>query len=409
MSADVSHRPERAPAAPPLTGGGAGSLRRFEWCVRSSAYAVLALELLIVLPTALRMRSSTTELGILLVVITAHVVANVVALTWALDSLKLRHRGAVLPPRWRLLATVTSTVVAVASVYLIFGRAGTAVAVYVVGMTWAALAPSLSYRAALAGVGGIAVLLSVALLSTMDGPVATRATSLFSLVVVVFVLCASVWLSGWMLRVHWELNEARLDSARLAIADERLRISRDLHDVFGRTLATVSVKSQLAAELARRGRSEEAAVEIGQVSRIADDAGQEIRRVLRGYREADLGVELQGARSLLAAAGVDCTIEMTPHPLTPEATSTLAWVTREAVTNIIRHARATRAAITLTGVDPVVLTVENDGAAPPPGPTSGQGLIGMSERVAAAGGGLEHGWAAGRFTVRVELPVGARA
>jgi two-component system sensor histidine kinase DesK len=415
MSADLSHRKERAVAAPPPTGGGAAPLRRFEWCVRSSAYAVMALELFVVLPTAMRQDNTTAQVGLILVVITVHIVTNVIALGWAFDSLKVSRRAAALLPGWRLAVTVVSTTAAVVCVYVVFGTGGTAVAVYVVGLTWAAVAPALSYRTALAGVGAIALALGVLLLSSMDGPLMARIASSLSLAAVAFILCASVWLSGWMLRVYWELNEARVDSARLAIADERLRISRDLHDVFGRTLATVSVKSELAAELARRGRSEDAAVEIGQVSRIAEQAGQEIRRVLHGYREADLGVELQGARSLLTAAGVDCTVEMTPDRLGPAATSTLAWVTREAVTNVIRHARASRATISLTGVDPVVLTIVNDGALPSQPSTSGagftpgQGLLGMAERVAAAGGVLQHGREAGRFTVRVELPTGAGA
>ncbi|HEY5821850.1 MAG TPA: histidine kinase [Propionibacteriaceae bacterium] len=414
MSADVSHRPERAAAAPPPTGGGAGPMRRFEWCVRSSAYAVMALELLIVLPVALRTGSSTAELGLLLVVITLHVVANVVTLSWALNRLKLQHRGAGWPPRWRLLATIATTVTAVVCVYVVFGTGGTGVAVYVVGLTWAAVAPALHYRTALVGVGVIAVLLSAVLLSTMDGPVATRVTSLLTFIFVAFVLCASVWLSGWMLRVYWELNEARLDSARLAIAEERLRISRDLHDVFGRTLATVAVKSELAAELARRGRAEEAAAEISEVRSIADQAGQEVRRVLRGYREADLAVELQGARSLLAAAGVDCMVNLAPIVISAEATSTLAWVTREAVTNVIKHANATRASITLVntavsigglgrGPGKLVLTIVNDGAGSAE-LGSGQGLRGMAERVAEAGGVLHHQRVDGTFTVRVELP-----
>lgn len=371
----------------------------------------MALELMIVLPSAIRAGVSTNELGVLLVVTTVHVAADIWMVSGALDSLRSRHpaRGRL---RARLVAVAISTVVTLICLYLAIGPGATGMAVYCVALAWGSIVPTLDYRRAGLGVAVIAVVLSVVVLSTADGPLLGRLVSVLILVSVASALSASVWLSGWMLRVYWELNVARLDSARLAIADERLRISRDLHDVFGRTLATVSVKSELAAELARRGRSEEAADEIGQVGQIADQAAKEIRRVLHGYREADLVVELQGARSLLAAAGVICTVDLAPAPISPGATSTLAWVTREAVTNMIKHARATRAAITVTDGDPLVLTIDNDGASPlgagPPaaGLSAGQGLRGMAERVAAAGGRLEHGYAADHFTVRVELPTG---
>src|SRR5690606_12797144 len=120
-------------------------------------------------------------------------------------------------------------------------------------------------------------------------------------------IVGSYQVSIWMLGVVWEQDRTRVLHARLAVAEERLRFSRDLHDVFGRTLSVVAVKSELAAELAARGRpgAEEQMLE---VRRIAQDALREVRAVVAGYRSANLGAELAGARSVLRSAGITTTV-----------------------------------------------------------------------------------------------------
>ena len=80
----------------------------------------------------------------------------------------------------------------------------------------------------------------------------------------------------------------------------------DLHDVFGRTLSTVALKAELAAEQARRGRPESVAT-MREVQSIATDALEEVREVVRGYRQTDLADEMAGARSLLEASGIEVT------------------------------------------------------------------------------------------------------
>ena len=289
------------------------------------------------------------------------------------------------------------------------GSAAIFVVAFAVAMSWASLSPALSLRTVGLGTAVIYVGTGLAIaITSQESASVTAGLVALALVTVVGVIAGS-WLTGWRLRVYHELNVARADSARLAIAEERLRISRDLHDVFGRTLATVAVKSELAAELIRRGRTDEAAGELDQVRAIADQAGQDVRRVLRGYRKADLMVELQGAQSLLAAAGIQCEVRGDARTVGPVATSTLAWVTREAVTNLIKHSNARQVEITIDGVEPVVLTVTNDGVRDLPAGRTGQGLIGMAERVAEAGGVLQHQRQDGQFAVRVELPNPAEA
>jgi two-component system sensor histidine kinase DesK len=223
----------------------------------------------------------------------------------------------------------------------------------------------------------------------------------------------TMWLTGWLLRNIWELDRARRTAAQLAIAEERLRIARDLHDLFGRTMAAVAVKTELAGELVRRGQSESALAQLAEVRSIAEQAGQQVRAVVQGYREDDLTTELAGARSLLGSAGIRCVVRgSAPRDLPPEMVSVLAWVLREAVTNVIRHAAATECLITIELAGRLQMLITNDGApgggrrTGPDLDHDGHGLIGMRERVAAVGGKLQAAAdeASGRFTVDVSLP-----
>jgi two-component system sensor histidine kinase DesK len=215
------------------------------------------------------------------------------------------------------------------------------------------------------------------------------ALALAALVLVVVIVCR---VSIWMLAVVWELDRSRHVQASLAIAEERLRFARDLHDVVGRTLSVVALKSELAAQLARRGRAE-AVEEMLEVRRIAQDSLAELRAVVRGYRSANLDVELAGARSLLASAGIECQVVGDSSGLPADVQGTLGWVVREATTNVLRHSEARGATITLHPAPDgtVTLTMDNDGAGS--GPVTGDGrvlfgsgLTGLAERLAALGG-----------------------
>ncbi|MFJ3563625.1 sensor histidine kinase [Streptomyces diastaticus] len=227
--------------------------------------------------------------------------------------------------------------------------------------------------------------------------------------------------SVWLLHAVYELDEARHTRARLAVAEERLRFGRDLHDVLGRNLSVIALKSELAVQLARRERPE-AVEQMAEVQRIAQESQREVREVVRGYREADLFTELLGAQGVLSAAGITCTVTGTPTGLPRRVQAALAWVVREAVTNVLRHGNAAHCRIALTvppenrpGDRPAVaeLTVENDGvpspSASPDGATGGHGLAGLRERLAAERGTLEAGPAgASAFRVVARVPVPAQ-
>ncbi len=207
----------------------------------------------------------------------------------------------------------------------------------------------------------------------------------------------------WILMIMVRLREARAELARLAVADERLRIARDLHDVLGHRLAAVALKSDLARRLLP-GDPDRAVVEMSEAGQIAREALDEVRATVAGFRESSLSGELATARSLLAAAGIECTVLTPDEPLPVAVADVAGWVVREAVTNVVRHARARHVWISVLSRDKVSVEVFDDG----PGtaePTPGNGLTGLSERVAAVGGTLRVGAEEGGFRVSAQFPV----
>ncbi|MGE0043645.1 MAG: sensor histidine kinase [Vicinamibacterales bacterium] len=191
------------------------------------------------------------------------------------------------------------------------------------------------------------------------------------------------------------LNLAQEEIARLAAVAERQRIAGDLHDLLGHTLSVITLKADLAAKLVERDQAR-AAVEIAEVARISREALGEVRRAVHGIKSARLADELARARSVLGSAGIELTIsqpgggDATPLPPgTPPATEhALALVCREAVTNVIRHARATRCRIALTVTpDHLHLEVDDDGVGGEL--AEGHGLAGMRARLLEVGGSLE--------------------
>ncbi|MFJ9345009.1 sensor histidine kinase [Streptomyces sp. NPDC101237] len=245
-------------------------------------------------------------------------------------------------------------------------------------------------------------------------PLAVPAVAALITAAAVFVaggfLAATSVFSVWLLNAVYELDEARETRARLAVAEERLRFGRDLHDVLGRNLAVIALKSELAVQLARRERPE-AVEQMIEVQRIAQESQREVRAVVRGYRDADLAAELAGAHGVLRAAGIDCTVTGDTAGLPAPVQSALGWVVRETTTNVLRHGDAKRCTVSLRVMEGhVVLTVENDGVTPPPGGGSGgSGIAGLRERLAAVAGTLEAGpvYADG-FRVVASVPLSGR-
>ncbi len=208
-----------------------------------------------------------------------------------------------------------------------------------------------------------------------------------------------------------ELQGAREELAHQAVTEERFRMARDLHDLLGHTLSLITLKSELAGRLLERD-PRTAAQEIHEVERVARQALREVREAVAGYRQRTLRGELDGARQILEAAGVVCTVEYEPQSLPPSTDAVLAWIVREGVTNVIRHSRAQHCLIRITSTAGYVRAeVINDGHPREKSSTteSGSGLSGLAERVANEGGQVEAGIHpipdGFGFRLKVEIPV----
>ncbi len=206
-----------------------------------------------------------------------------------------------------------------------------------------------------------------------------------------------------IIRASRELSEARAEVARLAAENERNRIARDLHDLLGHSLTTITVKAGLARRLAARD-PEWAAREIGEVERLGRSALTDVRAAVSGYREVSLAGELASAREVLRAAGIEAPAPPAVEVVDPAHSELFGWVVREGVTNVVRHSRARTCVIAL---GPTWLEIEDDGRGGPP--DAGNGLAGLRERVAAAGGTVRAGAGPRGWRLRVEMgePVAA--
>ncbi|MFF5211341.1 sensor histidine kinase [Streptosporangium sp. NPDC000396] len=209
----------------------------------------------------------------------------------------------------------------------------------------------------------------------------------------------------WFWKVARTAEEGKAAQARLAVTEERLRFSRDLHDLVGHSLSAIAVKSEVAVKLAKTD-AERAAAEMAEVRGLAREALKEIRAAVRGYRTVDLDAELRSMVAVLEAGGIRCTLE-SPHDEIPEEQGTLlAWVVREGTTNVLRHSSATRCRIAIALRDgEAVLEMVNNGVDGMSG-RGGTGLLGLSERVAAVGGVVTAGaGGAGEFRLRATIPL----
>ncbi|MFJ4439833.1 sensor histidine kinase [Streptomyces sp. NPDC088923] len=372
-------------------------------------------------------RGDRTDLALrsaLLLASLALCVATRPALLDALDRYLGRTEALKPAAAWRLLALTALT----SALYLVSLGRGTidtqalATAVmFFVNPVFAVLALRVTVpRFLLTLVLGTALLSAAAVLADPEGtPSGVLAVLVPVSALLALLICRP---SGWSLARTWDIEYARQEiekakdkveraketESRLAVAEERLRFGRDLHDVLGRNLATIALKSELAVQLARRERTGDAVAQMAEVQEIAQRSQREVREVVRGYRGIDLGAELLGARSVLEAAGIDCaTAAGDIDPLAPPVQAALAWVVREAATNVLRHGDARHCSITLaTSRTGTSLTVENDGAPESPSPTrGGSGLAGLRERLAPVGGALEAGpTAPGRFRLTAHVP-----
>lgn len=200
-----------------------------------------------------------------------------------------------------------------------------------------------------------------------------------------------------------ELDRTREELARTAVSQERLRFSRDLHDLLGHTLSVMVVKAEVVRRLIPRD-PDQAAAHASDIESLGRQGLVEVRQAVNGYRGAALGHELERARTALAAAGITARISGAETGLPHDADSLLGWVVREGVTNVIRHSGARTCTIRVSVRDGAAhLDLLDDGpGAEPAG--DGRGIRGIRERIGAAGGIAEIGPRESGFGIGVQIP-----
>lgn len=312
----------------------------------------------------------------------------------------------VLPPLRRLARRGPAAVLAalallpvIAIVLLVAGAppSFSALFVYVAAATGMLLPPRTAAVLILAAGLGVGILGAVR--GDEDGAVAAT-------VLTVIAIGSMMAAFGRVTRVNRELRETREELATLAVAEERLRIARDVHDLLGHSLSVVTLKSELAARLLERDPAR-AAAELKEIQAVSREALAEVREAVKGYRGLALADSLTRARSALAAAGIDCELAEPPGALPADIDAVLAWAVREGTTNVIRHSHARHCEIRVRADGArAALEIDDDGRADGAIVRGGSGLEGLRERAEGVRGTLEAGARPeGGFRLRVTVPL----
>jgi len=326
-------------------------------------------------------------------------------------------------PRQALWGLIAIAVLA-ALACVVYGNAWTPLWIYVsaaAGMVLAA--PAYGRGTALRGV--LAVGACYVFFSWL-----THAGTAEFLAVLLPVLLVGVVMIGFREQIQLmnDLTQARETVAKLAANEERLRLARDMHDLTGQSLSTITLKSELAAKrLARLPASAERDTvlgDLGDIGRVSRQTLHDIREAVSGYRRPTLAIEAITARNALEAAGIrlddDPGLTLRSGTFDADAEAVLAWCLREAVTNVVRHSGARSCQIRLIEhPGELSLEITDDGRGLPgpaeasapslgadaPEASQGAGLRGMSERLSAVGGRLSVGSAGHGFRLTATIPV----
>jgi signal transduction histidine kinase len=235
----------------------------------------------------------------------------------------------------------------------------------------------------------------------------------------------SPWIIAWLIgalvrsrRLYVQgLVREREEKAATAVAEERNRIARELHDVIGHSVSVMTVQASAVRRLMREDQGRERSA-LETVESTGREALAEMRRMIGVLRGADGAPDLTPPPTLaqldrlvatVRAAGLDVVVETAgePVPLPPGLDLTAYRLVQEALTNTLKHAAATRAEICLRyGDGSLSVSVRDDGSGPGTDAQPGTGLMGMRERVAVYGGHLFVGPApGGGYELRAELPL----
>lgn len=195
----------------------------------------------------------------------------------------------------------------------------------------------------------------------------------------------AMFFMGRLIHTVRRLRAANDEIATLAVSAERERLARDLHDILGHSLTTITVKAGLARRMLESGNDPaRAAGEIHEVEGLARSALADVRATVSDYREVSLSAELVGARVALRAAEIDADLPHAVDNVRPDLQQAFGYVLREAVTNVLRHSGAKRVKVRF---GETWLDIEDDGVGAPSG-ACGNGLRGLAERLGSLGGTL---------------------
>jgi two-component system, NarL family, sensor histidine kinase DesK len=298
-----------------------------------------------------------------------HAGAGLLAFAGLFLQVVMTRRSLTLPVAAMLAISVALTLTAYDSFALLFVYAASAAAV------------RLSARAGALAVAAVTALAAATLALT------DPESALFWGITGTVLATGTLWfLIGGLLRTNGELREARAELAELAVAEERLRFARDMHDLLGHDLSLIALKAELAGKLLPV-RADQAATEVADIRSLSRGALTQVREAVDGYRRPRLPTELAGARVALEAAGIGLRVDGPGEQLDPETESVLAWAVRE-------------------------LEISDDGRGDlgwnGTRAGEGHGLAGLIERAHAVGGTVEAAAnPAGGFRLRVRVPARA--
>jgi signal transduction histidine kinase len=243
------------------------------------------------------------------------------------------------------------------------------------------------------------------------------------------ILFAGVWLVGYVLGRSFEGTRAaeeraqlaeldRMEEARRAVAEERQRIARELHDVVAHSVSVMTVQAGAVRRLLapEQEREREALLTVEETGRTALAEMRRLLGMLRGANETPSLAPQPGMSTLgrlveqIRDAGlpVEYRIEGDPVELPPGIDLSAYRIVQEALTNALRHAGPARARVSVRyRPTRLELEIENDGRTAPNGSGEGQGLVGMEQRVALFGGQLTAGPRPGAtgYRVKATLPL----
>ena len=203
-------------------------------------------------------------------------------------------------------------------------------------------------------------------------------------------------------RKNAQLKLSQEEVRRLATTAERERIARDLHDLIGHTFSMITMKAQLAKKLFHHDQ-QRAFQEISELEQISRQSLAEVREAVTGYRQKDLKSELANAKVMLKSADIHFDLDLDAPTLEKQVDATLAFVVREAVTNLVRHSKASRCQLAISHAgDKVKMLFSDNGECEDL--REGNGLKGMRERVAELGGQIVIESTEG-FSIDVCVPV----